>query len=111
MTRHVAAVSISPESVSIVYMDDATDLRADALIQQTHTILMARLEPELQEELDDLETAVDRLLTAGIRRWATTSPVTEDQLDERLAALLDFDDDDDDDEESEGEDDEQHSAG
>lgn len=98
MSRHVNAVHLAPESVGIAYADDATDIRADGLVHQTHTILISRLEPELQAELEDLETAVDRLLAAAIRRWSTTMPISGDELDQRVQAMLDFGDGDDDDE-------------
>lgn len=95
--RHSRAVSLSPDSVEIVYMDDDSDLRADGLVFQSHTIVMSRLDPELEDEMADLETSVTALLEAGMRRWAGSMPVSAEQLQERIA----FEDDDDEEEEGE----------
>lgn len=92
--RHARAVSLSPDSVEIVYMDDASDLRADGLVFQSHTIVISRLDSELEEPLADLETCVAALLEAGMRRWAGSMPVTPEQLQERIV----FDDDEEDEE-------------
>lgn len=93
--RHVRAVSLSPDSVEVIYMDDASDLRADGLVFQSHTIVMSRLDPELEDEVADLETSVTALLEAGMRRWAGSMPVSAEQLNDHIV----FDDDDDEEDE------------
>lgn len=92
----IRGVSITPESVEIAYMDDASDLRADGAVYQVHTLSVGRDDPDLEEDLDAMETAVERLLLAGIRRWSTTPPVTPQQINDRLR--VDFDDDEEEDE-------------
>lgn len=91
----VRGVSITPESVDISYMDEAVDLRADGLVYQVHTISCSRLDPELEEQMEAMETAVTNLLEAGVRRWSTTVPISPQELNERLQFDLDEEDDDD----------------
>lgn len=93
--RHARAVSLSPDSVEVIYMDDASDLRAEGLVFQSHTLVMSRLDPELEEQMADLETSVTALLEAGMRRWAGSMPVSAEQLNDRIV----FDDDDDEEDE------------
>lgn len=93
--RHARAVSLSPDTVEVIYMDDASDLRAEGLVFQSHTLVMSRLDPELEDEMADLETSVTALLEAGMRRWAGSMPVSAEQLNDRIV----FDDDDDEEDE------------
>lgn len=96
--RHVRGVSITPDSVDITFMDDASDLRAEGLVYQMHTLTISRLEEDLEEEMDDLQTAVDALLAAGLRRWATTPPVSPEQIMDRMLSNQTIEDDEDEDE-------------
>ena len=98
MPRVIRGVMMGPESVDISYMTEETDLRADGAIYQVHTISIGLRDSFVQEELDDLETAVAALLTAGLERWAGSLPVTPEQVDERIREALDIDEDEDDDE-------------
>lgn len=90
---------MSPDSIEIAYMDDASDLRGDAgTIYQVHTLCVDRDDPEMEEAVDELETAVSAFLQAGVLRWATSMPVTPEAALERATARFQMPDDDEEDE-------------
>lgn len=95
----IRGVSVTPESIDIAYMDDATDLRADGAVYMMHTLSLGRDDPELAAEVQEMEAALESLLVVGIRRWSTTPPVTPQQINDRLHAGQDMDLDEDDEEE------------
>ena len=98
--RTVRAVNLSPDGIEIAYMDDSSDLRGEAgSVYQVHTIVVARDDPDLEEAVDDLETAVSAFLEGAVLRWATSMPVSPEAAMERELARFQALDDDDDEEE------------
>lgn len=101
--RVVRAVSMSPESVEIAYLDDTSDFRGDGgSVYQVHTVCVRLDDPELEEAVTDLETAVTAFLTAAVTRWATSPPVSPEEALQRELDRYQPDDDDDDEDEDDG---------
>lgn len=96
----VRAVSMSPESIEIAYMDDTSDLRGEmGSVYQVHTICVRTDDPELDEEVERLETAVSAFLNRAVMRWATSAPVdVADAFEHELRQRYAPDDDDEEDE-------------
>lgn len=97
--RTVRAVNMSPDGIEIAYMDDSSDLRGEAgSVYQVHTIVVSRDDAELEEAMDDLETAVSAFLEASVVRWATTLPATPEAAFQReMDRFLPKDEDDEED--------------
>ena len=91
MTRVVRAVSIGPDTIEVAYLDDTTDIRGDSgSVYQVHTVVVARTDTELEDEVEDLETVVATFVDAAVRRWAMSLPVDpaealRNQMDRVLA--------------------------
>jgi len=97
--RVVRAVSMSPDSIEIAYLDDTSDLRGEAgSVYQVHTVCVARDDPDLEEAAEDLETAVSAFLEAAVLRWATSMPVRPEDALQREMERYQMPEDDDDDE-------------
>jgi len=98
MTRVVRAVSMSAQTVEIAYLDDSSDFRGDAgSVYQVHTVCVRLDDPELEEEVDVLETAVSVFLEASVKRWATSPPVSPEVAFQRELDRYGDDDDEDED--------------
>lgn len=86
----IEAVSFSPEGVRIAYMTP-TDVRAEGLVFQAHTLVASWEHDDLQPLITAVEDAAGELLAAGIQAWAGSAPF--DVVAARQEAMEDDDDD------------------
>jgi len=96
MARVIRAVQFEVESLTLTYMDDVNDVRAEGAIYQMHTIAMAR-DKGLDEEIAAVEESLDALLAAGVLAWATSVPFDVNARLQKGHPSLEEDDDQDDD--------------
>ncbi len=94
----VRSVNLDVDSVALVYMDDANDVRAEGGIYQSHTIVISRGADHLEDEITTLEDAVNDLLQGAIQTWAGSLPFDVfENARQQSQDFIDMDDDDDDD--------------
>ena len=89
----VSNVSFGQDGVRINYMS-GTDVRGDGDVYQDHTLALswAVEDPDILQQMQDLDTAATALLAAGILHWASSKPL--DLVAERQKVLDEADDDD-----------------
>lgn len=100
MAKVIRGIQFEADSVMVQFVDEATDVRAEGMIYQTHTISIQR-EGELDDEIRAAEDACLTLLTTAISAWATTLPfdiqASIQDARQRVAYADDDEGDDDDD--------------